>query len=388
MNTHFLALVFLLGTLVATGQQSPVYSDAEAGKHVGEQATVTGKVFSVSTSGKGTTFLNLGDRYPRHTFGAVIFASKQAEVGDVKQYEGKEVSLSGRIELSPDQKPQIIINSPDQIKLAGPANPAAAPAPEPATATTVPTSGAPVPMSDATAGIAKETAIPAATVKIRLATGWSNPQRNGEMTRKDLARLFGGVASATESPLADAALEVYPGIPFLTQLNTVKKLLKLESLQCLKSKVVTPGLPFDSFNSHDFSGVFPGGYDHLCLITDHDDQVVSVLLLDSGSRARVTNEADSTGYHTHNFISGASKGAAYYAIRHQLTPPSTPTTSIVVDTLLVDPTDPETPTPPRTSKKSSSKSSYSKPKTGKVLERSRWFVPPPLANLILRCVGG
>lgn len=91
-------LLLVLGT--AFGQETPVYTDTEAGQHVGETATVTGKVFSVSTSGKGTTFLNLGDRYPRHTFGAVIFASKQADVGDVKQYEGKEVALTGRIELS------------------------------------------------------------------------------------------------------------------------------------------------------------------------------------------------------------------------------------------------------------------------------------------------
>ena len=27
-------------------------------------------------------------------------------------------------------------------------------------------------------------------------------------------------------------------------------------------------------------------------------------------------------------------------------------------------------------------------KTGKVIERSRWFVPAPIVNLILRCVGG
>ncbi|MCB1276714.1 hypothetical protein [Prosthecobacter sp.] len=389
MNLKLITLACALGVLTATAQQPPVYPDSEAANHIGEEASVTGKVFGVSTSKTGTTYVNLGGNFPQHTFAGVIFVSKQADVGDVKQYEGKEVSLTGRITLSRDasKKPQILISKPEQIKLTISADSAPAPTP-PATTANSSTPDAATPMPAAAAAPKTEKPI-SATVNVRLATGWNTPQRSGEMTRKDLARLFGTLGSASESTAADAALEVYPGIPFLTQLNTVKKLLKLEGLQCSQSKVVTAGLPFDSFRSHDFSGIFPGGYDHLCLITDHDDQVVSVLLVDSSSRTRVTNEPDSTGYHTYNFVSGTSKGAAYYAIRHQVTPPSTPTASIVVDTLLVDPTDPETPTQSRPKKKSPSKSStYSQPKTGKVLERSRWFVPPPLVNLILRCVGG
>jgi hypothetical protein len=259
----------------------------------------------------------------------------------------------------------------------------------PAATTSASTSApAAMPLPALTPPVPKEVPIAAATVKIQLASGWSTPRRGGEMTRKDLARIFGTVGTASDSTTASAALEVYPGIPFLTQVNTVKRLMKLDALPCAKSRIMTAGLPFDSLTSHDFSGVFPGGYDHLHLITDKDEQVVSILLVDSSSRARVTNEPDGTGYHTYNFISGNSKAAAYYAIRHQVTPPSTPTASVVVDTLLVDPTDPETPTP-KTGKKSSSKSSsYSKPKTGKILERSRWFVPLPIVNLILRSTAG
>lgn len=392
MNSIILALVFALGTLTALGLP-PVYPDTEAANHVDEEATVTGKVFGVSTSKTGTTYVNLGGNFPQHTFAGVIFVSKQADVGDVKQYEGKEVTLTGRITLSRDasKKPQILISKADQIKLAtAPAAPPAPPTP-PLTPTPAPTSStsAPaMPLPALTPPVPKEVPIAAATVKIQLASGWSTPRRGGEMTRKDLARIFGTVGTASETTTADAAIEVYPGIPFLTQVNTVKRLMKLDALPCAKSRIMTAGLPFDSFTSHDFTGVFPGGYDHLHLITDKDEQVVSLLLVDSSSRARVTNEPDGTGYHTYNFISGNSKAAAYYAIRHQVTPPSTPTASVVVDTLLVDPTDPETPTP-KTGKKSSSKSSYSsKPKTGKILERSRWFVPLPVVNLILRSTTG
>ena len=381
MKSKLIALVCTLGVLSASGQQAVVYSDTEAANHVGEEATVTGKVFNVSTSKTGTTYVNLGGSFPQHTFAGVIFVSKQADVGDVKQYEGKEVSLTGRITLSRDtsKKPQILISKADQIKLAGASNAPTSAPPAPA---------ASLPMPAAATASTTERPI-SATVEIRLATGWNSPRRDGEMTRKDLARIFGTHGSASETTTADASLEVYPGIPFLTQLSTVKKLLKLDGLPCSQSKVVTPGLPFDSFSAHDFSGIFPGGYDHLHVITDRADQVVSILLVDTSSRTRVTNEPDGTGYHTYNFVTGGGKGASYYAIRHRVTPPAAATASLVVDTLLLDPTDPETPVPNRSKKKSSSKSStYSQPKTGKILERSRWFVPPPVVNLILRCVGG
>ena len=87
----------------------PIYPEAEAGKHAGEEAGITGKVIAVSKSAKGTTYLNFGDRFPRQTFSGVVLTRDEEKVGDVKSYEGKVVTITGRIELSPDQKPQILI---------------------------------------------------------------------------------------------------------------------------------------------------------------------------------------------------------------------------------------------------------------------------------------
>ncbi|MEQ1854545.1 MAG: hypothetical protein ABMA01_23495, partial [Chthoniobacteraceae bacterium] len=95
------------------------YPDSEAGKHAGEEATITGKVVAVSKSGKGTIYLNLGDRFPKQVFSGVILARDQEKVGDVHAYEGKTVAITGRIELW-DQKPQIVIRTPDQIQLSEP----------------------------------------------------------------------------------------------------------------------------------------------------------------------------------------------------------------------------------------------------------------------------
>ena len=113
---------------------------------------------------------------------------------------------------------------------------------------------------------------------------------------------------------------------------------------------------------------------------------MSALLVDSSSRTRVPNEADTSGYHTFNFITGGSKGTNNIVIKHEIVPASAETKVVVVETLLFDPTDPEPRQPGVSTKGSSNK--FTKPKTGKVLERSRWHVPVPVVNLILRCVGG
>jgi hypothetical protein len=391
MNLKFLALVWALFTLAAFGQQTPTYPDSEAEKHVGENATVTGKVFGVTTTGKGTTFINLGARFPKHTFGAVIFAKSQEAVGDVKQYDGKDVAITGKIELSPDKKPQIIINKADQIKLTGatsPSAPSSPPAPAPASpaptpapvATTTPTSAPPPTMSPSEAAVVYHTG------KIELASGWNSPRRDGEMTRKDFAKLFGNSGLPSETNRVDTSVEIYPGVPLLTSLKSAKKTLNVESARTVDAKVATPGFPQNSFTAHIFEGVFPGGFDRLYLVADNLDQVVSVLLVESSGRTRVANEPDGTGYHTYNFVSGDGKAANYLVVKHQVTPPATPGGIVVVDTLLVDPNDVEKDAQGRPVK--AKKGEAAKPKTGKVLERCRWYVPAPLVGLILRCVGG
>lgn len=401
MTLQFLPPFLIAAVALSAAEPSvPVYRDAEAAQHIGETATVTGKVATVSTTGKGTTFINLGARYPDHLFGAIIFAANRDDVGEVKSFEGKEVAISGRIELGRDQKPQIILREASQIKLATPAMPepmpaATPPTPAPITPPATPQPQVAPPMSDAPATRATPNEIPvsektvAGTIKqkITLPPGWKSPRRGGETVRKDLARLLGSYGTASEIPDVDTSIEVYPGIPLLTPLATARRTLNIENSHVTRTQLTTSGFPSGAFYIHEVSGIFPGGYNRISLVTDSDDQIITILLVDSSIRARVPNEPDSTGYHTYNFIAGSGKGVPTHAIRHKVTPPETPGGSLIVDTLLIDPTDPEAPASTR-GKKSSRSATQSKPKTGKVLERSRWFVPSSLVNLILRCVGG
>lgn len=366
---------------LASAQQKspPAYNATDAGQHAGEEAAVTGKVVAVAKSAKGTTYLNFGDRFPRQTFSGVVLMRDEEKVGDVKIYEGKVVTITGRIELSPDKKPQILISAPAQIKLAdasaAPASTSAAvtpPMPAPA--------AAPAPVAALTAPPAP---IPAETKKIVLAQNWSSSPQGGEMTRKDLAALFGDQGTASESLDGDPSILLFADVPFLAPLAVAKKRLQLEGASASVLRVACPGLPLGSFSAHTFSGIFAGGFNRLTLVTDNADQVVSVLLVDETPRQRTSDITDTAGYHTYNFIGGRVKGTNDLVIKHQIALGG-PAGVVFVESMLIDPNDGNPP-----AKSSSSRTTTtSRSRTGKVMERSRWFVPKPVVNLILRCVGG
>lgn len=392
--------------------QQKAYPDTEAAQHVGEEAAVTGKVVAVSKSAKGTTFMNFGDKFPRNIFNVTIFASAEGKVGDVKAlYEGKVVTVSGKIELGQDQKPQIIIKSPAQIKLADGSAPTAptAPAPTAPTAPTAAASATPPPASPPKAPM--PAAVPAVPVppppastaaltppvapapkpadvrKIVLAPNWNSPPQGGEMTRKDLAAIFGGLGTPGDSA-DDGSIMVYPDVPYLTPLAVAKKRLQLEGTSDSVSKLNTSGLPIGSFSVHSFTGIFAGGFNRLNLITDLADQVVSVQLVDDNSRQRSSDVTDTTGYHTYNFVNGRSKGTNELIVKHQVVKEGAPKGVVVVETMLLDPNeaDPAAKGGSKSKTSSSSSSTSRTPKTAKVSERARWFVPGPVVSLILRCV--
>jgi len=414
--------VVLLNLLLAFAAPHPLqaqqktYTDTEAVQHVGETASVTGKVAAVTKTSSGMTFLNFGEKFPKNVFTGMISARDEEKIGDVKAlYEGKVVTVTGKIQLSTkDQKPQMFINTPDQIKLAdasaaAPAAPAPAPAPS-APATTAATAPAPAavpkppmpstsapavpvpPAPTTTASLPPPTTAPlpkpAETRKIALAPNWNSPPQGGEMTRKDLASIFGGLGTPGDSA-DDGTIMVYPDVPYLTPLAQAKKRLQLETTPDAALKVNSPGMPIGSFTVHSFTGIFAGGFNKMNLITDLADQVVSVQLVDDNPRQRSSDVTDTTGFHTYNFINGRSKGTTELVVKHQVVKEGAPKGVVVVETMLLDPNEADPATKgsikPKTSSSSSSSSSRT-PKTAKVSERARWFVPGPVVSLILKCV--
>ena len=141
-------------------------------------------------------------------------------------------------------------------------------------------------------------------------------------------------------------------------------------------------MPFDSFWFYTFHGVFEGGFDRLCLITDGADQVIGVQLVEGLSHARSLDFTDLAGYHTYNFISYRVKGTGNLVIKHEVSDISAGV--CLVESTLIDPNEPVG--QKKTSSPRRSATNQTRTRTGKVLERSRWFVPTPVINLILRCV--
>src|SRR5262245_22788832 len=86
------------------------------------------------TSRNHNVSLNFDRPYPRQTFQAVIFRSAVAAFHNPGQYEGQDVIVTGRIKLY-NGKPEIILDSPSQIRLAR--EPEAPPMPDSGPSTSV-----------------------------------------------------------------------------------------------------------------------------------------------------------------------------------------------------------------------------------------------------------
>ena len=111
-----LSVVFIAQSLLA----ADTLPAARAKDHVGENGTVCGKVADTRylESGRRPTFLNFDQRYPNHTFTAVIFGEDRAKFGvPEKDYLDKDICVTGKIEDF-SGKPQIIVTELQQIKAA------------------------------------------------------------------------------------------------------------------------------------------------------------------------------------------------------------------------------------------------------------------------------
>ena len=74
-------------------------------------------------SQQGNIYLNLGAAFPKQTFSGFIRSRDAEKIGDAKKFEGKTVAITGKIETYND-KAQIVISAPDQIKVIEEAAPA------------------------------------------------------------------------------------------------------------------------------------------------------------------------------------------------------------------------------------------------------------------------
>jgi len=87
----------------------------EAPQHVGETRCITGKVLNIGESKSGTLFLNFCADYRKCAFTVVVFPSALKDVGDVRQLEGKEIEIHGKIQSWRGQT-EIVLKNIRQLK--------------------------------------------------------------------------------------------------------------------------------------------------------------------------------------------------------------------------------------------------------------------------------
>lgn len=115
-------LAFWIAACVSVYAHTPrtkTFTAEQAKDHVGETATVYGRVASThyaeKTRGRAT-FLNLDRSYPNQIFTVVIWGRDRARFGrPEKVYRGKHVCVTGFISVYRGQ-PDMTLRSPRQIR--------------------------------------------------------------------------------------------------------------------------------------------------------------------------------------------------------------------------------------------------------------------------------
>jgi hypothetical protein len=115
-------LLFLMLVTFGARVQSQVkkLTATEAKDHVGEQATVCGKVastrYAATTRGK-PTFLNLDKPYPNQIFTVLIWGENREKFGTPEEkYRDKQVCVTGKI-TEYRGAPEIVISDPQSVEV-------------------------------------------------------------------------------------------------------------------------------------------------------------------------------------------------------------------------------------------------------------------------------
>lgn len=104
----------------AQSAQVKKWTAVEAKDHIGEQATVCGKVastrYAVTTRGK-PTFLNLDKPYPSQVFTVLIWGENREKFGNPEErYRDKQVCVTGKI-TEYRKAPEIVVSEPQNIEV-------------------------------------------------------------------------------------------------------------------------------------------------------------------------------------------------------------------------------------------------------------------------------
>jgi len=120
LQRSLVMLAFCFLTIPSVRAQTKKITASEAKDHVGDRATVCGKVASThyAKSSKGEpTFLNLDEPYPKEIFTILIWGSDRGKFGTPEsEYKGLRVCVTGKI-TTYRGVPEIVAGEREQIEI-------------------------------------------------------------------------------------------------------------------------------------------------------------------------------------------------------------------------------------------------------------------------------
>lgn len=97
-------------------ENNNIYTAAAGAQHVGEFATVVGKVTEVRQSQAGHVFINLDGNYPNESFTIFVPSTAVDQIGNPQKLKDHQISVTGKIVIYRD-KPEIVLNDSAQLKV-------------------------------------------------------------------------------------------------------------------------------------------------------------------------------------------------------------------------------------------------------------------------------
>ncbi len=113
-------VLLLLAAASRTHAQTDFITAAQAKNHIGQKATVCGRIVGIHfvSSGKGQpTFMHMDEQYPDQIFTVVIWGADRLKFGRPEEtFLDKDICVTGKITVFL-RIPEIVATDPSQIRL-------------------------------------------------------------------------------------------------------------------------------------------------------------------------------------------------------------------------------------------------------------------------------
>jgi DNA/RNA endonuclease YhcR with UshA esterase domain len=116
---QFIILAFFVSAFTFTAVAQTKISPKDAAKHIGEEVTLTGKVFgSKFFDASKMTLLDIGGYNPHQDLTLMISGENRGKFKGKPEedYKGKEVTVTGKL-IDFKGKPEIVVSDPSQLKI-------------------------------------------------------------------------------------------------------------------------------------------------------------------------------------------------------------------------------------------------------------------------------